>query len=56
MKRGILLVAAVVLLFGCASRGRDASSVSPIFTPEAGCLRDGGVWHANLRICEVPKS
>lgn len=49
----IAIVVVVLLgLAGCASHPGFSPSVSPAWTPEAYCGRDGGVWRAAISYCE----
>jgi len=46
----------LTLLGGCAGRtGSAPFSASPAFTQQDDCERNGGMWHANLGICETSK-
>jgi outer membrane biogenesis lipoprotein LolB len=54
--RTVVVLVAVFVLAGCASLTASSGSRASVdWTPQARCERDGGIWHANLGICEVPR-
>jgi hypothetical protein len=53
MTRGIgtVLLFGAVALGGCAA-AIDGQPVSPAFTPQAECTRNGGWWRQTMNFCE----
>ena len=52
MTKTFILGAVLILLAGCASLSTNEPSASYGLRNQNQCLRDGGVWHENLGICE----
>jgi hypothetical protein len=54
MTRGIgtVILFGVLALGGCAWAIGDQPAISPAFTPQAECMRNGGWWRQNMNFCE----
>ena len=54
MKAGLLLIAVLTLVCGCANGAAwYAPNASSNLGPEAECARNNGIWHVQLSLCEA---